>query len=74
MEKNRETHPAGLVELRRKNAELSRKEVHLLNKVESRELQIEMERDNHAAIMKELSKFKRSEKMRNSGSKNLESI
>ncbi|CAM8914419.1 unnamed protein product [Rhodiola kirilowii] len=74
MEKNRETHPAGLVELRRKNAELSRKEVHLLNKVESLELQIEMERDNHAATMKELSKFKRSAKMLNLGSKNLESI
>ncbi|CAM8987445.1 unnamed protein product [Rhodiola kirilowii] len=74
MEKNRETHPAGLVELRRKNAELSRKEVHLLNKVESLELQIEMERDNHAATMKELSKFKGSAKMLNSGSKNLESI
>ncbi|CAM8999606.1 unnamed protein product [Rhodiola kirilowii] len=29
MEKNRETHPAGLVGLRRRNAELSRKEVHL---------------------------------------------
>ncbi|CAM8999850.1 unnamed protein product [Rhodiola kirilowii] len=74
MKKNRETHPAGLVELRRKNADLSRKEVHLLNKVESLELQIEMERDNHAATMKELSKFKRSAKMLNSGSKNLESI
>ncbi|CAM8895640.1 unnamed protein product [Rhodiola kirilowii] len=74
MEKNRETHPAGLVELRRKNAELSRKEVHLLNKVESLELQIEMERDNHAATMKELSKFKRLAKMWKSGSKNLESI
>ncbi|CAM8982853.1 unnamed protein product [Rhodiola kirilowii] len=34
MEKIRETHPAGLVELRRKNAELSRKEVHLLNKAQ----------------------------------------
>ncbi|CAM9000230.1 unnamed protein product [Rhodiola kirilowii] len=74
MEKNRETHPAGLVELRRKNAEFSRKEVNLLNKVESLELQIEMERDNHAATMKELSKFKGSAKMLNSGSKNLESI
>ncbi|CAM8914420.1 unnamed protein product [Rhodiola kirilowii] len=31
MEKNRETHPAGLVELRRKNDDLSRKEAHLLN-------------------------------------------
>ncbi|CAM8910641.1 unnamed protein product [Rhodiola kirilowii] len=60
MEKNRETHPAGLVELRRKNDDLSHKEVHLLNKVESLELQIEMERDKHAATMKELSKFKRS--------------
>ncbi|CAM8994227.1 unnamed protein product [Rhodiola kirilowii] len=40
MEKIRETNPAGLMELRRKNAELSRKEVHLLNKVESLELQI----------------------------------
>ncbi|CAM8902326.1 unnamed protein product [Rhodiola kirilowii] len=74
MKKNREIHPAGLVELRRKNADLSRKEVHLLNKVESLELQIEMERDNHAATMKELSKFKRSAKMLNSGSNNLESI
>ncbi|CAM8987050.1 unnamed protein product [Rhodiola kirilowii] len=74
MEKIREIDHAGLVELRRKNAEFSRKEVHLLNKVESLELQIEMERDNHDATMKELSKFKGSAKMQNSGSKNLESI
>ncbi|CAM8932142.1 unnamed protein product [Rhodiola kirilowii] len=74
VEKNRETHPASLVELRRKNADLSCKEAHLLNKVESLELQIEMERDNHVATMKELSRFKRTAKMLNSGSKNLESI
>ncbi|CAM8953810.1 unnamed protein product [Rhodiola kirilowii] len=74
MEKIRETHPTGLVKLRRKNVDLSRKEVHLLNKVQSLELQIEMERDNHAGTMKELSKFKRSAKTLNSGSKNLESI
>ncbi|CAM8907989.1 unnamed protein product [Rhodiola kirilowii] len=74
MEKHRESHPASLVELRRKNADLSRKEAHLLNKVESLELQIEMERDNHVATVKELSRFKISAKMLNSGSKNLESI
>ncbi|CAM8932100.1 unnamed protein product [Rhodiola kirilowii] len=74
MEKTSETNLTGLVELRRKNAELSCKEVYLLNKVKSLELQIEMVRDNHAATMKELSKFKRSAKMLNSGSKNLESI
>ncbi|CAM8905771.1 unnamed protein product [Rhodiola kirilowii] len=44
MEKNRETHPGGLMELRRKNAELSHKEVHLLNKVESLELNRDGER------------------------------
>ncbi|CAM8937250.1 unnamed protein product [Rhodiola kirilowii] len=51
MEKIRQTNPTGLVKLRRKNVDLSRKEVHLLNKVESLELQIKIERDNHAATM-----------------------
>ncbi|CAM8999223.1 unnamed protein product [Rhodiola kirilowii] len=74
MEKNRETDLAGLVELRRKNAELSRKEVRLLNKVESLELQIKMERYNHATTIKELSKFKTSAKMLDSYPKNSESI
>ncbi|CAM8965341.1 unnamed protein product [Rhodiola kirilowii] len=74
MEKDRETHPAGMAGLRKPITDLKRKEVYLLRQVESLELQVESEQMVHSASMKELNQLKQSVKMLNSGSKNLNEI
>ncbi|CAM8935172.1 unnamed protein product [Rhodiola kirilowii] len=74
MEKDRDTHPVGMAGLRKTITDLNRKEVYLLRQVESMELQVESERMDHSATIKELNQLKQSVKMLNSGSKNLNEI
>ncbi|CAM8888115.1 unnamed protein product [Rhodiola kirilowii] len=74
MDKDRETHPVGMAGLRKMITDLKRKEVYLLRQVELLELQVESEKMDHSATMKELNQLKQSVKMLNSGSKNLSKI
>ncbi|CAM9000303.1 unnamed protein product [Rhodiola kirilowii] len=74
MQKDRDTHPVGMAGLRKMITDVNRKEVYLLRQVESLELQVESEKMDHSATMKELNQLKQSVKMLNSGSKNLNEI
>ncbi|CAM8913675.1 unnamed protein product [Rhodiola kirilowii] len=58
MEKDRETHPVCMAGLRKMITDLKRREVFLLKKVESLELQLESEKMDHSTAKKELTRLK----------------
>ncbi|CAM8999026.1 unnamed protein product [Rhodiola kirilowii] len=74
MEKDRETHPVGMVGLRKTITDLRRKEVFQLRKTEQLELQLESEKMDHSDTKKELNDLKRSVRMLNSGTNDLNDI
>ncbi|CAM8940967.1 unnamed protein product [Rhodiola kirilowii] len=71
MEKDRETHPVGMTGLRKTITDLRRKEVFQLRKTEQLELQLESEKMDHSDTKKELNDLKRSVRMLNSGTNDL---
>ncbi|CAM8887350.1 unnamed protein product [Rhodiola kirilowii] len=74
MERDRETHPVGMAGLRKIITELRRKEVFQLRVAEQLELQLESEKMDHSDTTKELNELKRSVRMLNSGTNNLNDI
>ncbi|CAM8880395.1 unnamed protein product [Rhodiola kirilowii] len=74
MEKDRDTHPAGMAGLRKTITDLKRKEVFQLWRVEQLELQLESERKDHSTTEKELNHLKQTVRMLNSGTKDLNDI
>ncbi|CAM8905585.1 unnamed protein product [Rhodiola kirilowii] len=74
MEMDRETHPVGMVGLRKIITNLKRKEVFQLRRVEQLELQLESERMDHSNTEKELNHLKQSVRMLNSGTRDLNDI
>ncbi|CAM8934657.1 unnamed protein product [Rhodiola kirilowii] len=74
MEKDRETHPVGMAGLRKIITDLRRKEVFQLRVAEQLELHLESEKMDHSATKKELNELKRSVRMLNSGTSNLNDI
>ncbi|CAM8999859.1 unnamed protein product [Rhodiola kirilowii] len=74
IEKDRETHPVGMVGLRKIITDLKRKEVFQLRRVEQLELQLESERMDHSTTENELNHLKQSVRMLNSGTKDLNDI
>ncbi|CAM8922207.1 unnamed protein product [Rhodiola kirilowii] len=67
IEKDRDTHPAGMTGLRKTITDLKRKEVFQLRRVELLELQLESEKMDHSDTKKELNHLKQSVRMLNSG-------
>ncbi|CAM8997375.1 unnamed protein product [Rhodiola kirilowii] len=74
MEKDSDTHPVGMAGLRKTITDLKRKEVFQLRKIEQLELQLESEKMDREVAEKELTHFKQSVRMLNSGSENLDEI
>ncbi|CAM8884668.1 unnamed protein product [Rhodiola kirilowii] len=74
MEKDRETHPVGMAGLRKIITDLRRKEVFQLRVAEQLELHLESEKMDHSDTKKELNELKRSVRMLNSGTSNLNDI
>ncbi|CAM8931769.1 unnamed protein product [Rhodiola kirilowii] len=74
IEKDRDTHPVGMVGLRKTIVDLQRKEMFQLRKVEQLELQLESEKMEHYDTKEELNHLKQSVRMLNSGTKNLNDI
>ncbi|CAM8914479.1 unnamed protein product [Rhodiola kirilowii] len=74
IEKDRETHPVGMTGLRKVISDLKRKEVFQHKKIEQLELQLESEKMDREVAEKELTHFKQSVRMLNSGSENLDEI
>ncbi|CAM8895604.1 unnamed protein product [Rhodiola kirilowii] len=74
MERDRETHPVGMAGLRKIITDLRRKEVFQLRVAEQLELQLESEKMDHSDTTKELNELKRSVRMLNSGTNNLNDI
>ncbi|CAM8908727.1 unnamed protein product [Rhodiola kirilowii] len=74
MEKDRDTHPVGMVGLRKTIIDLQRKEMFQLRRVQQLELQLESEKMEHSDTKEELNHLKQSVKMLNSGTKNLNDI
>ncbi|CAM8877520.1 unnamed protein product [Rhodiola kirilowii] len=74
MEKDRETHPVGMAVLRKIITDLRRKEVFQLRVAEQLELHLESEKMDHSDTKKELNELKRSVRMLNSGTSNLNDI
>ncbi|CAM8978333.1 unnamed protein product [Rhodiola kirilowii] len=74
MEKDREMHPVGMAGLRKTITDLKRKEVFQLRQKEQLELQIESEKMDHSDTQKELNELKRSVRMLNSGTDDLNDI
>ncbi|CAM8969337.1 unnamed protein product [Rhodiola kirilowii] len=74
IEKDRETHPVGMTGLRKVISDLKRKEVFQHRKIEQLELQLESEKMDREVAEKELTHFKQSVRMLNSGSGNLDEI
>ncbi|CAM8905243.1 unnamed protein product [Rhodiola kirilowii] len=74
IEKDRETHPVGMTGLRKVISDLKRKEVFQHRKIEQLELQLESEKMDREVAEKELTHFKQSVRMLNSGSENLDEI
>ncbi|CAM8997154.1 unnamed protein product [Rhodiola kirilowii] len=74
IEKDRETHPVGMTGLRKVISDLKRKEVFQHRNIEQLELQLESEKMDREVAEKELTHFKQSVRMLNSGSENLDEI
>ncbi|CAM8926216.1 unnamed protein product [Rhodiola kirilowii] len=74
IEKDRDTHPAGMTGLRKTITYLKRKEVFRLRRVEQLELQLESEKMDHYDMKEELNHLKQSVRMLNSGTKDLNDI
>ncbi|CAM8889874.1 unnamed protein product [Rhodiola kirilowii] len=74
MEKDRETHPVGMAGLRKIITDLRRKEVFQLRVAEQLELHLESEKMDHSDTKKELNELKRSVRLLNSGTNNLNDI
>ncbi|CAM8963043.1 unnamed protein product [Rhodiola kirilowii] len=74
MEKDRETHPVGMAGLRKIITDLRRKEVFQLRVAKQLELHLESEKMDHSDTKKELNELKRSVRMLNSGTSNLNDI
>ncbi|CAM8990031.1 unnamed protein product [Rhodiola kirilowii] len=74
IEKDRDTHPAGMTGLRKTITDLKRKEVFQLRRVEQLELQLESEKMDHSDTKKELNHLKQSVRMLNSGTNDLNDI
>ncbi|CAM8998042.1 unnamed protein product [Rhodiola kirilowii] len=74
IEKDRETHPVGMTGLRKVISDLKHKEVFQHRKIELLELQLESEKMDREVAEKELTHFKQSVRMLNSGSENLDEI
>ncbi|CAM8910885.1 unnamed protein product [Rhodiola kirilowii] len=74
MEKDRETHPVGMAGLRKIITDLRRKEVFQLRVAEQLELHLESEKMDHSDTKKELNEHKRSVRLLNSGTNNLNDI
>ncbi|CAM8917256.1 unnamed protein product [Rhodiola kirilowii] len=74
IEKDHEIHPVGMTGLRKVISDLKRKEVFQHRKIEQLELQLESEKMDREVAEKELTHFKQSVRMLNSGSENLDEI
>ncbi|CAM8890146.1 unnamed protein product [Rhodiola kirilowii] len=67
-------HPEIIYDLKKKNDALQRREVNLLNIIEALKCEIETEKLVHTKTLEELNNLKKSVKMLNSGTKDLEDI
>ncbi|CAM8999341.1 unnamed protein product [Rhodiola kirilowii] len=74
IDKDRDTHPAGMTGLRKTITDLKRKEVFQLRRVEQLELQLESEKMDHSDTKKELNHLKQSVRMLNSSTNDLNDI
>ncbi|CAM8954176.1 unnamed protein product [Rhodiola kirilowii] len=74
IETSQDKHPEIIDDLKKKNDALQRREVNLLNIVDALKCEIETEKLVHAETLEELNNLKKSVKMLNSGTKNLDDI
>ncbi|CAM8966753.1 unnamed protein product [Rhodiola kirilowii] len=74
IETSQDKHPEIIDDLKKKNDALQRREVNLLNIVDALKCEIETEKLVHAETLEELNNLKKSVKMLNSGTKNLDNI
>ncbi|CAM8996726.1 unnamed protein product [Rhodiola kirilowii] len=74
IETSQDKHPEIIDDLKKKNDALQRREVNLLNIVDALKCEIKTEKLVHAETLEELNNLKKSVKMLNSGSKNLDDI